>query len=286
VVRCETTFYASVSESAALMASPDSIQTLRSSVGQQFRGSYLEWKNWDGGDFGRYSRLDSQYFAVEFDISRPIELRALEIGFGNGAALGWLHELGADTYGVEANPILVDRAADLLGASRVFDDLQAVALSELAGTFDRIIALDVIEHVPLDELGPMLSRICELLAPGGAAVFRFPNGDSPFGRVNQHGDPTHVTTLGSARLTYLAERAGLDVEVIRAPALPIRGVGFARGVKRSIIRGTRMLIEYAVSQIYFGGRRIPLDPNYTAVLRRSSGRRAPQLKSHLQGDHL
>jgi 2-polyprenyl-3-methyl-5-hydroxy-6-metoxy-1,4-benzoquinol methylase len=266
------------------MASPDSIQAPPSSVAGRFRGSYLEWKHWDGADFGRYSALDSRYFAAELGISRSVKPRVLEVGFGNGTLLAWLHELGADIYGVEANQILVDRATRLLGAGRAFNDLQDAAISELAGTFDRIIALDVIEHVPLDELGPMLSRIRELLAPGGAAVFRFPNGDSPFGRVNQHGDPTHVTTLGSARIAYLAQRAGLDVEAIRAPALPIRGVGFARGFKRSLIRGTRMLIEYAVSQVYFGGRRIPLDPNYTAVFRRPSERRATELKAHLQGD--
>lgn len=233
-----------------------------------FDATYAEWKEWQPERFGQYSGIDASYYAAEFGIRDPSKTRALEIGFGNGSALAWLHAIGADTYGVEANPLLVERATGLLGPQRAFGDLGDAAFAPVAGTFTHIVALDVIEHVPLGELPGMLSRIRELLAPGGMAVLRFPNGDSPFGRINQHGDPTHVTTLGSARLAYLAERAGLVPELIRAPALPIRGVGLARGSRRLMIRTARVLIEYAVSQIYFGGRRIPLDPNYTAVLRR------------------
>jgi 2-polyprenyl-3-methyl-5-hydroxy-6-metoxy-1,4-benzoquinol methylase len=240
-----------------------------------FDAMYADWKEWEPEHFGQYSPTDAQYFVAEFGLRAPSAARALEIGFGNGSVLAWLHAIGADTYGVEANPLLVERATRLLGDGRAFNDLDAAALAALAGTFTHVIALDVIEHVPLDELPGMLSRIRELLAPGGRAVLRFPNGDSPFGRINQHGDPTHVTTLGSARVAYLAERAGLEPGLIRASALPIRGVGFVRGCRRLMIHVTRAFIEYAVSQLYFGGRRIPLDPNYTAVLCRpqSSARR-------------
>jgi SAM-dependent methyltransferase len=233
-----------------------------------FYDNYLEWKDWDPSQFGRYSALDARYFAAELGTSALSGGRALEIGFGNGSTLAWLKDMGAETYGVEANQILVERAARLLGGGRAFSDLHDDALSRLTNSFSLVVAFDVVEHVPLDKLGPMLAQMRELLASGGICVLRFPNGDSPFGRVNQHGDPTHVTTLGGARITYLAQRAGLVVEAIRAPALPTRGVGFARGAKRRLILGGRMLIEYAVGLLYFGGRRLPLDPNYIAVLRR------------------
>jgi len=236
-----------------------------------FDATYTDWKQWQPESFGQYSDIEARYFAAELGVSHPAKARVLEIGFGNGAVLAWLRAIGADTYGVEANPILVDRAGRLLGPRRAFTDLGDASLAALAGTFTHIIALDVIEHIPMAELPGMLSGIRTLLAPEGTAVLRFPNGDSPFGRINQHGDPTHVTTLGSARVAYLAERSGLMPELIRAPALPIRGVGLVRGCRRLMIHTARALIEYAVSQIYFNGRRIPLDPNYTAVLRRPKG---------------
>jgi SAM-dependent methyltransferase len=233
-----------------------------------FDTGYVEWKSWSPGEFGRYSTLDAGYYAAEFGVSAAPDGRALEIGFGNGSALAWLRDRGADTYGVEANPLLVERANQLLGPDRAFADLQNPTLSRMSGTFTHVIALDVLEHVPMDGLPAMLSRVGTLLAPGGLAVLRFPNGDSPFGRINQHGDPTHVTTLGSARIAFFAARAGLEVVAVRAPALPLRGAGLIRGFRRLLIRGARHVIEYGVGQLYFGGRIIPLDPNYTAVLTR------------------
>lgn len=252
------------------MSKATRIVELRPPLERGFDAAYADWKEWESGQFGQYSAVDAQYFAAEFGIRVPSEARVLEIGFGNGSALAWLHAVGADTYGLEANPLLVERAGRLLGLGRAFNDINDPMLTALAGTFTHVIALDVVEHVPLNDLPGMLSRIRELLAPGGAAVLRFPNGDSPFGRITQHGDPTHVTTLGGARMAFLAERAGLHPELIRAPALPIRGAGLARGCRRLMIHVARALIEYGVSQIYFGGRRIPLDRNYTAVLRRQS----------------
>ena len=234
-----------------------------------FDADYAEWKSWDTASFGRYSPLDAAYYAAEFGIRAASGQRVLEIGFGNGSALGWLKDRGAEVHGLEANPILVARALQLLGADRAFEDLTDSRLSSMQGTFDHIIALDVLEHVPMDALTGMLSRIRELLAPGGHALFRFPNGDSPFGRINQNGDPTHITVLGGARLTWFARRAGLEVQSLRAPALPVRGVGLVRGFRRLLIRNARRMIEPAIGQLYFYGRRIPLDPNYVAVLRRA-----------------
>jgi 2-polyprenyl-3-methyl-5-hydroxy-6-metoxy-1,4-benzoquinol methylase len=231
-----------------------------------FDADYAQWKSWDTATFGKYSRIDAAYYRAEFGINGATGKRVLEIGFGNGSALAWLKDQGAEVYGIEANPILVERALKLLGAARAYEDLADTRLSTVAGTFDHVIALDVLEHVPMDGLPGMLSGIRELLAPGGQALFRFPNGDSPFGRINQNGDPTHITILGGDRITWFARRAGLEVQIIRAPALPIRGVGSARGLRRLLIRSARRMIEPAIGQIYFNGRRIPLDPNYVAVL--------------------
>lgn len=234
----------------------------------EFREDYVDWKAWDAVEFGRYSKLDAQYYSAELGITGGQDARVLEVGFGNGSMLAWLKDIEVDAYGVEANPVLVERGRRLLGTSHVFGDLHDAALSDLMGSFTHIVALDVAEHMQLDQLGSMLSRIRSLLSATGACILRFPNGDSPFGRIHQHGDPTHVTTLGSGRITYVANLSGLQVESLRAPALPVRGVGFIRGVRRSVVRAGRAVVERAVATLYFGGRRIPLDPNYLAVLRR------------------
>lgn len=232
--------------------------------------SYIEWKDWGPELFGRFSNLEELYFAAELGSGVRARARVLEIGFGNGPALGWLKSIGAEAYGVETNPVLVERAARLLGADRAHTRLSDLPLSTLAGTFTHVVAFDVVEHIPLHDLVPMFARIQQLLEPGGRFIFRCPNGDSPFGRIHQHGDPTHVTTLGRARIAYLAESAGLQVEAIRSPALPTAHAGIKRRLRRLAVLWGRACIERVVGQLYFGGQRIPLDPNYVTVLRRTA----------------
>lgn len=240
-----------------------------------FDADYAQWKSWETASFGAYSPVDAAYYAEEFQTLKPAGRRVLEIGFGNGSVLGWLRDRGAEPYGVEANPVLVERAQRLLGPDRAFQDLTGEPLSALAGTFDHVIALDVLEHVPMSDLSPMLARIRDLLSPGGHAIFRFPNGESPFGRINQHGDPTHVTILGGERVGYFARRVGLEVQAVRAMALPVRGVGLARGLRRTLIHCARGVIGPIVAQVYLGGRKIPLDPNCVVVLRAADRRLHP-----------
>jgi SAM-dependent methyltransferase len=240
-----------------------------SSSTENFGADYLDWKNWPGEAFGRFSAEDAAYYAAETGISQALPRRVLEIGFGNGQMLAWLRSTGAEVFGVEANPHLVLQARKLLGEEHAFADLSAPALQRLAGSFTHVIAIDVLEHVPQDSLAPLLAEMAALLTPTGRIVVRFPNGDSPFGRIYQHGDPTHVTTIGRFKLEYFARRAGLEVLELRAPALASGG-GMRRALRQRLLRVARALFERVVGLLYYGGQRVPLDPNYVAVLIRQS----------------
>ncbi len=232
-----------------------------------YGGEYLDWKGWDAAPFGQFGAEDARYFAAETALGDGRGCRVLEIGFGNGRCLGWLRTTQAEVYGVELNPALVAAARVLLGPGRAFAELDAPELGALAGGFTHILAFDVLEHVPQEALGPLLARFRFLLAPGGRVLARFPNGDSPFGRVYQHGDPTHVTTLGRAKVEYFAHRAGLEVRSLRAPAMPAAGF-MPRALRRRALLAARAMFERLIGLLYFGGQRIPLDPNYVAELRR------------------
>lgn len=229
---------------------------------------YVAWKDWAPAAFGHFDQLEAAYFAAEVPIPRGGEARILELGFGNGAFLAWANEQGAEAYGVETNLALVERARKLLGEQRAFNTLDAPELDARRGTFSRIVAFDVLEHIPQSAYPDLFERLAALLAPGGRCVLRFPNGDSPFSRAIQHGDPTHVTILGSAKLVYFARRAGLKVETVRAPALPTANVGWRRALRRRMVLGLRFVIESIIGHAYFG-RRISLDQNCTVVLARA-----------------
>jgi SAM-dependent methyltransferase len=232
--------------------------------------AYVDWKNWDGNDFARFTGDEATYFAAETALRTASRGRVLEIGFGNGHFLGWAKSIGSEVFGIETNPMLVTRARRFLGEDQIFNNLEDPRISSLRGSFTHVVAFDVIEHMSPDSVVAVLRQLCDLLASGGRVIVRFPNGDSPFGRVTQHGDPTHVNTIGYQKLAYLANQAGLTVEELRAPALPVFGTATTTAVKRLLLKAGRWPIERLVSILYYGGRRIPLDPNYVAVLVRAN----------------
>lgn len=242
--------------------------------------AYIDWKHWEGSAFGTFTIDEARYFAAETELESNPAPRVLEIGFGNGNFLGWAKSIGGEVFGVEPNPVLIARANSFFGTGCAFDSLQNVPMPRLKGYITHVVAFDVIEHIAWDKLCVTLTHIRELLAPDGRLIVRFPNGDSPFGRVTQHGDPTHVTTLGRQKLEYLARGAGLEVAEIRSPALPIMGRGLITALRRTLLKIARYMIERPISLLYFGGRRIPLDSNYVAILvARASGSCSPRKTS-------
>jgi 2-polyprenyl-3-methyl-5-hydroxy-6-metoxy-1,4-benzoquinol methylase len=234
-----------------------------------FADRYLDWKDWHGESFGTCAPLLAAYFAAETGICARPGLRLLEIGFGNGAFIGWARSIGIEVFGVELSPTLVARARALLGEDRAFLTPDDPGLANLAGTFSHVVAFDVLEHIGQAHMVEFFHQIRALLAAEGRLIVRFPNGDSPFGRIYQHGDPTHVTTLGAEKLRYFAREAGLAVAAIRAPRLPLAGNTISRSFKRGLLAVGRAIVDRAVGLLYFGGRTIPLDPNYVAVLVRA-----------------
>jgi len=58
------------------------------------------------------------------------------------------------------------------------------------------------------------------------------------------------------------------VEQLRAPAMPRRGLGPARALRRLALLAARALVERVIGLLYFGGQRVAMEPNYVAVLRK------------------
>lgn len=225
---------------------------------------YTEWKNWQEQDFGQPNDLDSRYFEAEIArrVPHPGAADLLEIGYGNGSLLGWARTRFASVSGVEQNNLLVERARK--AGFIAHDSIEAYPA---LAAFDVVVAMDVLEHLTSPEIEAMLAAISIRLKPGGCFIARFPNGDSPFGRINQNGDVTHVNAIGCMKMTYLAERAKLALEYIAAPAWTPPG-SLKENVKQRWERGMRFLVEKAVASLYLP-HRMTFDMNYVAVLRKA-----------------
>lgn len=83
--------------------------------------------------------------------------------------------------------------------------------SEVAGTYDCVLALEVIEHLRLEEIPPWLGQISVVLRPGGRLVISTPNTFYPPAFLR---DVTHQTPLCYDELAGLIEGAGMTVERI------------------------------------------------------------------------
>jgi SAM-dependent methyltransferase len=155
-----------------------------------------DWKQWHGDASAKCSGGEARYFAWHLARCRPAALRSmLEIGYGNRNFLGFARGRGIEVVGVEAQPALRERAT-----AACIETHASVAELPPRRRFDLIVAFDVFEHVEPGALIGLLQRLTALLAPQGGLLRRVPNGESPFGRIFQHGDPTHVNTLGLSKL--------------------------------------------------------------------------------------
>lgn len=168
---------------------------------------YAAWKGWNAAEeFGTCDDFERAYFDAE--IARlPLGAisNVLELGFGNGRFLGFARSKGWRIAGVEVIGSLRAAAKERGFEAMTPDDVVSLA----PGSLDLVVAFDVIEHIDQAELPALFATVFDKLKPGGVFLARFPNGDSPLGLPYQHGDVTHVTVIGSAKLRYFARRAGL-----------------------------------------------------------------------------
>lgn len=154
-----------------------------------------------------------QYDAEFFKLTEANEgMSVLEIGCGTGLFLRYLEDRGfAEIVGVDMDPGLEDVLSDLKTAEIHFGDVLEVLKKPLAGRkFDRIVMLDVAEHIQFENLVRLLSDLKADLKPGGQLLLRVPNIESPWGLKMFFGTFDHVTPLGPGRMQELAHLTGWE----------------------------------------------------------------------------
>jgi len=218
---------------------------------------YAAWKAWDEGAFMAPSPAERSYYAAEL---RGLDLAGrdiLELGFGNGGFLAYARDAGARLHGSELQPELAARGA-AAGVTLVDPDL-ARLLPASSAKFTLVAAFDVFEHIDREALPALLATIAELLADNGLLIARYPNGQSPFGRVHQHGDLTHRAILSADIMRQLIAGLPFDPVHLGNPAHP---GGAVQSLRAALQRAHEILLQ----RLY--GHATPLAPNSVAVLRR------------------
>jgi 2-polyprenyl-3-methyl-5-hydroxy-6-metoxy-1,4-benzoquinol methylase len=177
---------------------------------------YINWKSWDSTLFGKTSQLEKAYFENAIKLLRLKKSHnVLEVGFGNGSFLNFLKKNNFSCEGVELNKYLLDQAR-----KNKFVVYQSLGDINPTKKFDLIVLFDVIEHIPENDMEIFITKLSLLLKPDGSVFLRFPNGSSPLGLANQHGDVTHCNIITLPKLSYWCSNSDLKVVFFRGDVLP------------------------------------------------------------------
>lgn len=223
------------------------------------------------GDFSYYDdRGDdpsrgSEHSSNAIALIRPVTAanpRVFEIGFGTGGFLDWAAAQGYETSGVEIIPSLVKRADErghTVRTGTIFDFPASPA------TLDLIVAFHVIEHLTQQEILDTLDEGYRRLKPGGQFLIEVPNAGTPFAQHIVHGS-THLSYLTVGALKQFGRVAGFEPHY--AGNAPRMMSGTRSKIAKRLAYLVRDLVEYGFAALYNGGKKIPLDPCITVVLRK------------------
>ncbi|MDH3193679.1 MAG: class I SAM-dependent methyltransferase [Acidimicrobiia bacterium] len=138
--------------------------------------------------------------------------RILEVGCGRGHLTKRLRDLGADAVGIDANP---HAAAESVTEGVTTGNAEALDYPD--ASFDKIVSVHAIEHIPNIEAA--FSEMARVLKPGGKALFIYPA--EPIQgiwavptAIVLHGNPlrardVHCNWLWPSKVRGIAEPRGL-----------------------------------------------------------------------------
>ncbi len=172
-----------------------------------------------------YRRLEDALRGSEAHVREDVEPYAqraaehqpvLDVGCGRGEFLDLCHERGIDARGVDTN----ERSVSDLRERGL--DVALGAIPECFASFadhslGAVLAMHVVEHLPVDALFALFRESARVLRSGGLLMIETPNAESMAMSAGDFWrDPTHIAPRHPAALAVLAREHGFTIDEIRA----------------------------------------------------------------------
>lgn len=237
------------------------------------------YRKWHSDTPEHAAQLTAHYLALLGPyLPESKSIKILDVGCGMGFCLHALREGGfTDLTGIDMDEGQVASCrAKGLQVTLVEDSI--AYLENNPGKFDFALALDVIEHVPVDAQIPFVSAIGRALKPGGRFVCTVPNANSVVAGRYRHIDWTHTTSFTEHSLDFVLHHGGfghIQVEELEKipprPSwwwLPVSGSRYWWALRLvRLWRRTEMMAEIGPGP----GRLVPLSPNLIAIADKRKG---------------
>jgi O-antigen chain-terminating methyltransferase len=172
-----------------------------------------------------YRRIEDSLRGSEAQVRedvKPYAQRALDhqpvldVGCGRGEFLAACRERGIDARGVDTN----ERSVSDLRQRGLEVTLAAIPecfASYADGSLGAVLAMHVVEHLPVDALFALFRESARVLRTGGLLMIETPNAESMAMTAGDFWrDPTHLAPRHPAALTVLAREHGFAIDEIRA----------------------------------------------------------------------
>lgn len=198
----------------------------------------------------------------------------LDVGCGMGFALVCLRSLGYSCLtGLERDPGQAESCRNK-GLSVFLAEDSVVWLKSHEGQYQAVLALDLLEHIPVKEQVAFVRALAGVLRPGGRLICTAPNANSALAGRWRYIDWTHHCSFTEHSLDFLLAEGGLrgiviePLEFHRRPRLWWLPVGAARHWWAfrffRLARRLEMMAELGPDQ----GRTVPLSLNLLATAQR------------------
>jgi len=189
--------------------------------------------------------------------------KILEIGCNKGYLIYVLSEYGyQNLYGIDLSDEDIIHAKEMNTNSHI-ECIDAFSyLKNKSNTFDVIILKAVLEHVPKEDIFPLLNLIHSSLNSGGMVVIDVPNMDWLFASHERYMDYTHETGFTRESIAQVLRNVFVDVSVNKSnPVFSYRGflskiIYFLRPIVFYVIHIILIIIGEGASDVWWSNRSI------------------------------